>query len=71
MNTVTELTWPDGTRSSRVLVDAAELALLREQSRLAVLLVTKIYDRRRQRFYRAPMRQVEALTAALLQGRAE
>lgn len=53
-----------------VVVDSAELAQLREQVRLSVLLVTEIYDRRRKRWHKAPMRQVETLAAALLQGRA-
>lgn len=51
------------------VVDAAELDRLREVERLATVLCTEIHNRRARSWYRAPMRQVDALTAALL-GRA-
>lgn len=52
------------------LVDSAELALLREQARLAAVLVIAIYDRQRRGWFRTPMRFVHPLAAKLLEGRA-
>jgi hypothetical protein len=59
---------PTGHAPDVVLVDAAELAALRETARLAALLCTTIHNRRAKGWHRAPMRLVNALTAALLKG---
>jgi len=67
MNTVTQL--HTGQPPGVELVDSAELALLREQARLAAVLVIAIYDRRRRGWSKTPMRFVDPLAAALLKGR--
>lgn len=56
-------------RTGMELVDSAELARLREVERLAALLTNEIYSRRAKGWFKAPMKLVAPLAAALLKGR--